>query len=179
MTDLGFGQPRDGLIQLGFVVPDLDRAMPVYAHVFHISRWHVMRSFRGEQPRYLGEPTTAAAHIAMGYSGHLQIELIQPASDQPSVHTHDPDAPIPGLHHVGVATSTFEQTLASLTRNGDAVLFEDRPNPTTRVAYVDTRNSIGTMTELIEASAELDSMFTHLWDLSRNDDEKGPEPVGT
>lgn len=173
MTDLGFGQPRDGLIQLGFVVPDLDRAMLVYAHVFHISRWHVMRSFRGEQPRYRGEPTTAAAHIAMGYSGHLQIELIEPAGDQPSVHTHDSGAPIPGLHHVGVATTTFEKSLASLTRNGEAILFEDRPDPTTRVAYVDTRDTIGTMTELIEASASLDGMFTHLWEQGRDDDESG------
>lgn len=163
MTELGFGQPRDGLIQLGFVVHDLDDAMARYAAAFGVPSWHVMRSFRGSEPRYLGAECAAAAHIAMGYTGHLQIELIQPADDEPSVHRHDPAAPVPGLHHVGVATTDFEASLAALTSGGQAVLFRDRPDPHTRVAYVDTRETIGVLTELIEASDTLDAMFTGIW----------------
>lgn len=163
MTEFGFGQPRSGLIQLGYVVADLDGAMASYSRLLGIPRWEVIRSFRGEDPWYLGKPSTAAAHIAMGFSGHTQIELIQPADEQPSVLRDESGAVQPGFHHFGVAAEDFDTALAALTANGDEVVFQDRPNATTRVAYVDTRATLGAMVELIEASDELDALFTAMW----------------
>lgn len=168
MTDFGFGQPRNGLIQLGYVVDDLDDAMDSYSRALGIENWHVMRSFQGEDPWYRGERSTSAAHIAMGFKGHIQIELVQPADERPSVHRDEDGALVHGFHHFGVAAEDFDGALAALTANGEDVVFRDRPNATTRVAYVDTRPTLGAYVELIEASDALDALFTSLWRRSNN-----------
>ncbi|ARJ04181.1 hypothetical protein GCM10010988_29110 [Cnuibacter physcomitrellae] len=159
----GFGQPLDGVIQLAFVVPDLERAMEEYSARLSIGPWTVLRDFAGDDPRYYGEPTEARAHVALGFGGHLQYELIQPADDLPSVHRDMIRGRGYGFHHFGVATTTFDRSVAEYVARGYPVAFSASVDPTSRVAYFDTRDVLPGMTELIEASESTDQVFTGMY----------------
>ncbi len=158
-----FGQPMDGVIQLAFVVPDLEQAMAEYSARLSIGPWTVLRDFAGDDPHYHGEPTKALAHIALGFGGHLQYELIQPADQLPSVHRDVIEERGYGFHHFGVATTTFDRSVADYIERGYPVVFSASVDPTSRVAYFDTRDVLPGMTELIEASESTDGAFTRMY----------------
>ncbi|QJU55647.1 VOC family protein [Herbiconiux sp. KACC 21604] len=158
-----FGQPTDGVIQLAFVVPDLEQAMAEYSARLSIGPWTVFRDFAGHDPRYHGEPTEAVAHVALGFGGHLQYELIQPADDLPSVHRDVIADRGYGFHHFGVATTTFDASVAEYVARGYPVVFSASVDPQSRVAYFDTRDVLPGMTELIEASESTERAFTRMF----------------
>jgi hypothetical protein len=113
-----FGQPTDGIIQMAFVVEDLDEAMRRFTDRLRIGPWTVLRNFAGDDPRYRGEPTQAEAHIALGFCGHMQYELIQPADDLPSVHRDVIRDRGYGFHHFGYATPQFDEKVEENARAG-------------------------------------------------------------
>lgn len=162
-----FGQPTDGVIQTAFVVQDLDDAMQQFANMFRIGPWTVLRDFAGADPRYRGEPTEAKAHIALGFGGHMQYELIQPADDLPSVHRDVIVERGYGFHHFGYATTRFDELVGEMHGKGYETVFSDSVGPGSRVAYFDTRDILPGMTELLEASPDLNEKFTAMYRASR------------
>ena len=158
-----FGQPTDSVIQTAFVVPDLDEATQQFASMFGIGPWTVLRDFAGLDPRYRGEPTSARAHIALGFGGHMQYELIQPADDLPSVHRDVITERGYGFHHFGYATSRFDELVAQMHGKGYETVFSDLVGPGSRVAYFDTRDVLPGMTELLEAGPDLNEKFTAMY----------------
>ncbi|MFD4603847.1 VOC family protein [Streptomyces sp. NPDC058464] len=158
-----FGQPTDGIIQLAFVVEDLDTSMARFTDSLGVGPWTVFRDFAGEAPRYHDSPTEARAHVALGFGGHLQYELIQPADDLPSVHRDVVLERGYGFHHFGCATTEFDERVRAMRDKGYPPVFTDRVGPGSRVAYFDTRDVLPGMTELMEASPSLNSMFTAMY----------------
>ncbi|MCW8384132.1 VOC family protein [Streptomyces justiciae] len=158
-----FGQPTDGLIQMAFVVEDLDAATARFSESFGVGPWTVLRDFAGEDPRYRGEPTQARAHVALGFGGHMQYELIQPADELPSVHRDVIVERGYGFHHFGCATTAFDAAVEAMRRKGYEAVFTASVGPDSRVAYFDTRDVLPGMTELIEASPGLDATFTAMY----------------
>src|ERR1700693_6199140 len=84
MTLLNFGQPLKGIVQFAYVVADLERAMADYTARLNIGPWFVIGPFSPPEARYRGQPTKLNVTLAIGYSGHMQIELIQQHNDAPS-----------------------------------------------------------------------------------------------
>jgi hypothetical protein len=158
-----FGQPTDSVIQTAFVVRDLDEAMQQFASMFRIGPWTVLRDFAGLDPRYRGEPTDARAHIALGFGGHMQYELIQPADDLPSVHRDVIVERGYGFHHLGYATTRFDELVEEMHGKGYETVFSDLVGPASRVAYFDTRDVLPGMTELLEAGPDLNEKFTAMY----------------
>src|SRR5687767_10566072 len=158
-----FGQPTDGIIQMAFVVEDLDEAMRRFTDRLRVGPWTVLRNFAGDDPRYRGEPTQAEAHIALGFCGHMQYELIQPADDLPSVHRDVIRDRGYGFHHFGYATPQFDEKVEGMRGRGYETVFSASVGPGSRVAYFDTRDILPGMTELIEASPDLNAMFTAMY----------------
>jgi hypothetical protein len=68
----------------------------------------LLESFTGGDQRYRGQPTTADVSIAMGFAGHMMIELIQPRDDKPSVYREIVQARGYGFHHLGIAFEDVE-----------------------------------------------------------------------
>ncbi len=139
MNEFGFGQSVDTVIQLAFVVEDLEDAMESFTRRLGVGPWTVLRDFAGENPRYRGEPTEARAHIALGFAGRMQYELIQPADDLPSVHRDVIRDSGYGFHHFGHARSDFDSAVAEMRAAGYEPQFESAAGDA-RVAYFDTRN---------------------------------------
>jgi len=158
-----FGQPMNGIVQIAFVVEDLDAAMIEFESRLSIGPWTVFRNFAGSDPHYYGQPTAATAHVALGFGGHMQYELIQPADDRPSVH-HDVIRERGfGFHHFGYATTEFDSDVASMNANGYPTAFSASVGPGSRVAYFDTRDVLPGMTELLEAGPPLNAAFTPMY----------------
>lgn len=158
-----FGQPTTGIIQIAFTVVDLDQAMTEFSTRLGVGPWTVLRDFAGGRPCYRGEPTEARAHIALGFGGHLQYELIQPADDLPSVHREVIDERGHGFHHFGYATPDFDAAVAAMHARGYSTVFSDEVGPGSRVAYFDTRDVLPGMTEFLEAGESLNATFTEMY----------------
>lgn len=158
--ELGFGQPGNGIIQMAFVVPDLDEAMETYSQRFGVGPWTVLRDFAAEGARYRDEPARSLAHLAMGFGGHMQYELIQPADDLPSMHRETIQKRGYGFHHFGVAAEDFDGATAAYIALGYDPIFTAEVRPGFRVAYFDTQDILPGMVELMEAGRGMNEMFT-------------------
>jgi hypothetical protein len=173
MSEFGFGQPHGGIIQTAFVVEDLREAVAWWATnlkagpFFHFPEW------RGEHPVYRGTASTAAVTIAMGFAGHMQIELIQPLDDEPSVYKEIVDRSGYGFHHFGVASADIDADIARMEKDGYTLAFRAGVG-SGEVAYMDGGAGRPGMLELIEASPGLDASFTAMWRASLDWDGRNP-----
>jgi hypothetical protein len=85
MSLLGFGQPQTGVFQMAYVVEDIDASMRRWVEQLKVGPWFLLEHFTGERGSYRGEPGDVDVALAMGYAGHMLVELIAPNNDGPSV----------------------------------------------------------------------------------------------
>ena len=83
---LGFGQPMGGVAQTAFIVPDLEAAIAHWARDMKAGPFFVLPHLLTPGQTYRGSESTADVTLAMGFAGHMMIELIQPLDDNPSVY---------------------------------------------------------------------------------------------
>ena len=96
---VGFGQPDDGVIQMAYVVPDVRAAMSAWVEKVKVGPWFLLEHFTGNDPKYRGRDSTADVAIAMSFAGHMNIELIQPNNEAPSVYREWIERRGYGFHH--------------------------------------------------------------------------------
>ena len=174
MTDLSFGQPDDGIIQMAYTVADLDAAMRAFTVDLRAGPWFVFRGLAGPNPQYRGQPSIAVNDLALGFAGNMQIELIQPRDDHPSVYRETIITRGHGFHHFGVAARNFEEACAAEAEKGYQLAFTDTVEGVGRVAYFDTQGALPGMLEVIEASAELEALFNSMREAARDWDGRDP-----
>ena len=51
---VGFGQPDDGIIQMAYVVPDIQAAIEPWVDKLGVGPWFVLDHFTGIDPKYRG-----------------------------------------------------------------------------------------------------------------------------
>jgi len=175
MSSFGFGQPIDGVMQMAFIVADIDEAMRRFGERLGVGPWFLLDHFSGADPVYRGEPSRADVALAMGFAGHMQIELIQPNDDHPSVYREVQQQRGWGFHHFGVATSTFAADIEHHAAHGWDVAFRAGVPTGGEVAYLDTHGELPGMLELIELGGGLDAAFTRMYAASLAWD--GSDPV--
>jgi hypothetical protein len=175
MKTLGFGQQTGQIVQMAYVVKDIRASMDWWVRDCHVGPWFLLESFTGAEHRFRGGPSQADVAIAMAFAGHMQIELIQPKDDHPSVYKEIVDERGHGFHHVGVAVEDAEAERAAYERRGYEVAFR-APVPSGGAVYYmcDGRNEPG-FVELIPATPGMDEMFTRYWRASV--DWKGENPI--
>jgi hypothetical protein len=172
---LGFGQRTGQIVQMAYVVQDIRASMDWWIRDCHVGPWFLLDSFSGAEHRYRGGPSHADVAIAMAFAGHMQIELIQPKDNHPSVYKEIVDKRGYGFHHVGVAVEDADVERAEYERRNYKVAFR-APVPSGGAVYYmdDGRNEPGFL-ELIPATPGMDDMFTRYWRASL--DWRGENPV--
>ncbi|MGE0136402.1 MAG: VOC family protein [Ilumatobacteraceae bacterium] len=175
MTAFDFGQPDDGVIQMAYIVPDIDAAMRSWSENLRVGPWFLLDSFTGVDPVYRGAPSQADVKLAMGFAGHMQIELIQPKDEHPSVYREVRDNRGWGFHHYGMATRTFDADLDRYVGKGYELAFRCGVPTGGSVGYLDTKGELPGMLELIEVGATMESLFTSFYLASVGWD--GSDPV--
>ncbi|MFD9248992.1 VOC family protein, partial [Streptomyces bottropensis] len=81
-----FGQPIDAVIQFAYTVPDLAAEMRWWTDELGVGPWFVSDRIDGEGSTYRGEPGRAEFALALAFSGHTMVELIQTLDDEPSIY---------------------------------------------------------------------------------------------
>ena len=128
--ELGYGQPMGGIAQTAFVVEDLQAAIDHWVTNCRAGPFFVLDHFLVPGQTYRGEESRADITIAMGFAGHMLMELIQPLDDHPSVYQET-------IRHPATASTTSASpapTSMQRARNTCAAAMSRRSAPRCRPA---------------------------------------------
>ena len=151
------------IFQNGYVVTDLKAALAHWTERVGVGPFWVFPEIRFATLTYRGEAAEIPMTVAMGYSGDLQIELIQPLSDAPSVYSEFTAAGGKGLHHLGVLSESFDADLRRLPALGHQIVQSGTVGGGTGFAYFESDPAFpGSMIEVIEASPGMRRLFAKL-----------------
>jgi len=161
MTLLNSGQPVGGILQIGYTVADIEKAMASYLDKMKIGPWFV-RTIAPKQALYRGKPTELRLTIALAFSGHVMHELIQQLNDVPSVYRELIDKRGYGFHHWGVPSTQFDRDCEAYCRRGFQVALADT-TPGSRVTYFDCPGDLPGMVEIIEMDEARERRYTKMY----------------
>lgn len=163
MQTLGFGQPMNGVVQMAYIVPDIYAAVDRWTDDLQAGPWYLLENLTVEEEIYRGQPCNSLAHVAMGFAGHLQIELIQPLGETPGIHRETVLSRGYGFHHYGVASADVHADAAQFVRRGHSVVYQARVPTGGTVVYLERPDDRSGFVELIPVNATLDAVFTQMW----------------
>jgi catechol 2,3-dioxygenase-like lactoylglutathione lyase family enzyme len=105
--------------QVAFVVEDLDAAVRHWADVLGVGPYSVWTLDPAvlHDATYDGEPASFSFRHALGWSGPMQIELVQPLAG-PSIFADQLTRSGPGLNHVGRLVDDHPAACAELLAEG-------------------------------------------------------------
>lgn len=173
---LGYGQPLGGVAQTAFVVEDLRASIDRFIADMKAGPFFVLDRFLQPGQTYRGEPSRADITLAMGFAGHMLIELIQPLDNHPSVYQETIRQRGYGFHHLGIACDDVDAASREYQARGYAEAFRASVPTGGEVAYLD--NGAGAQwgfLELLPVTPGMDETFTRFWKASQGWD--GSEPV--
>ena len=161
--------------QAAYVVDDLDAAIVRWVEVVRAGPFFRIDGARGEDVRYRGRAMDVEVSLALGNSGGLQIELIAPRNDAPSIYRELPR----GVHHLAILARDFDDESARPDRLGHPVAFALTLPGICRVRYHDTLAVFGHFLELWESTATMRGLLEMIEDAAREWDGRDPiRPLG-
>jgi len=172
--NFAFGQPVGGIVQFAYTVADIDQAMKDYGQRLGAGPWFVLGPFTAPEGRYRGAPSPINVTLAIGYSGHMQIELVQQNNDVPSVFREFIAKRGHGFHHWAIGSRSFEADIARYQAMGYEVAFSDRSPRGVRVVYMDTTAHLPGMVEIIELTEGLEARYAQMQAASVGWDGRDP-----
>lgn len=177
MTEtLGYGQPMGGIAQTAFVVADLQQEIHRWVADAKAGPFFVLPAFLVPGQTYRGQESRADITLAMGFAGHMLIELIQPLDDHPSVYKETIEKRGYGFHHFGIACADVDASSREYQARGYHEAFRASVPTGGEVVYLD--NGQGTdwgFLELLPVTPGMDETFTRFWRASQGWD--GTDPI--
>ncbi len=171
---LNFGQPANGVIQMGFIVEDIHKSMREWTDKLKIGPWFLREHGVFPTQFYRGEPTEVEMSIAMGFAGNMMFELIQQLNDVPSVYMDVVRQRGFGFHHYGFGTDHYDEAVMAYRDRGYLLAYEAVPSLGGAVAYFDTLADLPGMTEIIKITPLTEAMFTVMQQASVGWDGSNP-----
>jgi methylmalonyl-CoA/ethylmalonyl-CoA epimerase len=141
------------IYQIGFVVPDIHKAMAFFKGDLGVPDFLFIEKPDLQDETYLGEPAPLRLHLAFGWSGDTQVELIQPLQGV-STYSKFLDAnPKGGMHHYAFEVEDYAAGVSDMKARGFTLIQSGR-HFETRFGYFDTTGSIGALTEIVYLQPE-------------------------
>ena len=140
---------RNAIVQICWVVNDLDEAMARWHRISGVGPFLVMRHTKVTDPIYRGQPSATDFSVGMAQAGPLQVELIQQHDDKPSHYRDTVPMGQEAMHHVAIMPDDYDAALADYVAQG----FEEAASGIfgdMRFSYVDTSQALGHMVEIVE-----------------------------
>jgi methylmalonyl-CoA/ethylmalonyl-CoA epimerase len=136
-------------LQIGIVVRDLEAAMRSYVDEHGIGPWEIFEFHAGEAEALHehGQPVERAWRLATATVGTVQWELIEPLDDE-SDYARFLAEKGAGVHHIAVAPTNFDQSLAEIAEEGQEAVLSGTFGPGIRVAYLPTEKDLGVIVEI-------------------------------
>ena len=104
--------------QNGFVVRDIQAAMEHWTEDLGVGPFLYREEASFADFHYRGSPSKARARMAFAHAGPLQIELIQPIDDEPSMYRDFLAGGREGLQHLGYLVDDYEAKVAGCVERG-------------------------------------------------------------
>lgn len=170
-------KPKFGPIgQLGFVVKDIQAAMRHWSEVNGVGPWFFIPAYPLPTFRYKGvEGPGPDVSIALGYSGDMQIELIEQRCRTPSMYRDFIDSGMEGLQHYAVWCENYDATLNEALEAGFKIGQEGDATGRGRFAYLESTGHPGTVVELVELTESRKAGFDRMKAAAANWD--GSDPI--
>lgn len=164
------------VFQAGYVVRDIQAAMNHWVEVLGVGPWFYSEGATIRDYKYKGQPTTAKISLALANSGPLQIELIQPLNDGPSMYRDFLAAGNEGLQHIAYFSDNFDADVQRYVEMGYE-LGHEGTGDRGKFAYLLTEAHPGTVVEIVDRNENRERIFKAIADASRNWD--GSDPIRT
>ena len=176
MAKLGPIKALGDIIQLAYLPSDFDATLKYWTETMGVGPFYLMENVQLGEMKYRGEPTTSVFSIAIAYWGDIQIELIRPENDAPSIYTGE-YAVKDRLHHVCIFVESIVQARQACAAIGAEVLVEGKVGDSGEVIYVDAGGGPGHVIELLQPMAGSEGLFQMIRDAARDWD--GSDPLRT
>jgi hypothetical protein len=140
---------KDGqIIQVAYVVRDLDSSLKRHLEVFGIGPWdiYLFESPKVRDYMYRGKPATNKALIAVTWQGQIQLEVIQPVSGR-CIYDEHLETKGEGLHHIKLYYADCEKAVEDYKRRGYPVIQSGRIDDDV-FYYLDTEKDFGYVVEI-------------------------------
>ena len=176
---MALGQGIAGLgevMQLAFVPKDFDAAVKHWTEVMGVGPFFLMEGIHLEGMKYRGEPTEAVFDLALAYWGDIQIELIRPRDDQPSIFSGEYADVGGGLHHVCILGDDIEEAYRVCGEQGAEIVIEGALGDS-KVIYVDPGRGPGSLVEILQQGEGGPGLFAMI--KQAGDGWDGSEPLRT
>jgi methylmalonyl-CoA/ethylmalonyl-CoA epimerase len=135
-------------LQIGIVVRDLDVAMRAYVDDYGIGPWDVyeFNPTNAKDLHEYGRPVERSWRLAITMVGQVMWELIEPLDDE-SVYARFLADKGEGVHHIAVATPSFDDAVAAQAEKGNSLPLSGEFNGG-KVAYLPTERDLGVIIEI-------------------------------
>jgi methylmalonyl-CoA/ethylmalonyl-CoA epimerase len=139
-------------LQVAVVVRDLEARMQVYVEKYGIGPWEIyeFNPATVQNMRQDGEPVETSWRLALARVGNVHWELIEPLDDR-STYAQFLASKGEGVHHIGMAAASYDDTLSSVADEGRRVVLSGHYNGV-NFAYLPTEDDLGVLTEIFDAA---------------------------
>ncbi len=161
------------VMQLAYVPSDFDAAVRHWTEVIGAGPFFLLPDVSLPGGRYRGAPSDPVFTMALGYWGDMQIELIRPENDAPSIYRGDYGV-TDRLHHMCVLVDSIAEAPTRCAEVGAEIIFEAPVGDTGGVIYADPGTGPGTLVELLEPQAGTRELFAMMRDAARDWDGSAP-----
>jgi hypothetical protein len=175
MEMLSFGQPLGAVMQMAFVVDDIEREVQHYVRSLGVGPFFHFPHFPAIDSRYRGQPCQADFAVALAFSGSLCVELIRQNDDAPSPFRDHVAKRGFGLHHYALSTRTLDADVERYLAAGMTVLGSAATAIGGRAVYLESASGSGAVLELIEMLPPVEQFFGMLREAAQSWD--GSEPL--
>lgn len=162
------------VIQIAFYPSDFDAALKYWIETVGVGPFFVLNNVRLDEMKYKGEPTESVFTMAIGYWGDIQIELIRPENDAPSLYVGE-YAVRDRMHHVCVFVDDIGEARRACAAAGAEVIVEGKVGEDGEVIYVDPGQGPGFVIEYLQPMSGTEGLFQMMKDAARDWD--GTDPI--
>lgn len=164
------------IMQLGYVVRNLDAALDHWVRVLGVGPFYVTGSVPYAQVQFRGRPIEIETRVAIAYHGDIQIEVMEQTGGDGSMFSEFLARHGEGLHHVCAETDDLAAMTARMAARGVGVLQGGQTKAGIPFAYFDTDPfDQGRVLEVVQPTPGLTRFFDRLKQAARDWD--GNEPI--
>ncbi len=150
-----------GVFQVAYVVHDIQAAQRFFNETLGGPRFFVIENITFKEYTYRGQPAECHQHVAFGYAGMMQIELMQPLSGENTV-TEFLRQRGQGVHHIGIQVADLDRATRDMAEQGFVPVESGVAGQATRFAFFDTLAVNGTYIELVYLDEDNQALFERI-----------------
>ncbi len=162
------------VMQLAWLPEDFDAALKHWTEVMGVGPFFLLENIEIANMRYRGAPTNAKFTLALSYWGEIQIELIRPENDEPSIYTGE-YAVKDRLHHVCLLVDDIADAYAACAAHGAEIIVEGDVGAAGKVIYADPGKGPGSLVEMLQPQPGTADLFAMIRQTAADWD--GTDPV--